>query len=353
MMTGKIQRIAAFVDHYSSKPIIENSRELAEGGLKFLTVITRPDGYLPELGDTRKGRLTKAPYPDLRDLSWYNHYQYLVSGGRSGKMPGETTFVFPKSGYFIHRDFWDNPGENKATQLIMKCGYLSNAHRHDDDGNLLLYGLGEDWLIDSGRYGYKKDKYRRYAIGPTAHNLSMPFDYEVNRDLERRFRKHEDTWGITDWSGSHVQCESHMFKGYHYKRILEIRNERKFRVVDTLSPKSDFNLGKSQFITVFRTTYDKEVFINQQNSDILIINASGNAGLRITFDRERPSEIELVEGEADRFLSFETADWLKMQPAKAIVIRNLGSHLETTLELSLLRHPDISGYRKLTKWKAE
>lgn len=113
---------------------------------------------------------------------------------------------------------------------MLKCGYLAYGHRHNDDGHILLYGLGEDWLIDSGMYGYKYDQIRDYITSPSAHNLSFPYETKGSppsdkkriNSLNTRLKKYENNWGIIEADNNHVICESHIFKGYTYKRKLDI-----------------------------------------------------------------------------------------------------------------------------------
>ncbi len=126
-------RVNNFSKHYTNETITKDSEELKDGGLKFLTLITKPNGILPVIGDTKRGRPVKAAYPGLKKLSWFPYYQYLVSGGNLREKPKETTMIFPDSGYYIYRDKWDQTGKNSATQIIFKCGFLAKGHRHNDD----------------------------------------------------------------------------------------------------------------------------------------------------------------------------------------------------------------------------
>lgn len=346
-VSAYVVQINNFAKHYTGRSISKASKYLAEGGLKFLVAITRPDGFLPRLGDTFNNVKVKAAYPNLKTLSWFIHYQYLVSKGEMGKKPDQTTFIFPSSGYFVYRDFWDNPGENTATHLIMKCGYLANGHRHDDDGNILLYGFGEDWLIDSGMYGYKRDEYRTYARSAVAHNLSLPYGIEASRDLERKVSRYEGNWGITSWSDTHVTCESHMFLGYTYRRRLIVKGPRLFELFEMLVPEDRYVKQPGKFVTIFRVPDDKTVYINGTRDAILVLNAKGTAGLQIRFDPSQIADVRLNRGVSGEIFSLETAAWQEMKPAKAIIFNATGRSYTANFKLSLMRNPDIDDFRKM------
>ncbi|MFO7176905.1 heparinase II/III family protein, partial [Enterococcus faecium] len=54
------------------------------------------------------------------------------------------------------REYWSAPPRafNQATQVMMTAGYHGAAHKHADDLSLELYGLGRDFIVETGRYGY-------------------------------------------------------------------------------------------------------------------------------------------------------------------------------------------------------
>ncbi len=343
-----------FVEHYTGKPIVNNSKQLQEGGLRFLTVITKPDGTLPVLGDTIKGTSPRVRYPNQKELPSFSSYLYMITRGAEGIKPVQTTSIFKESGYFIYRDKWDDPKQNISTQLILKCGFLARGHRHNDDGNILLYGFGEDWLIDAGIYGYESNKYRSYVISPSAHNISFPYeakdnspwDYKKTNSLSTRFKSYANNWGLIEANDNSALCESHMFVGLTYKRALEITGDRSFRLTDSLIPERLENNSNKKFITAFKVPDDKTIFINTKNKALMVLNATGTAGLRINYYKDFQN-IKVYRGEGGDITSLETTDWLKMAPAKTVSFISSGSSFAATFDLELIKSPVLKGFEKI------
>ncbi len=346
-------KINDFSEHYMGAPITKtDSKRLQEGGLRYISTIARPDNTLPQLGDTSPGVDINIHFPLQKELSWYPYYQYIKSNGKIGKKPRETTAVFKKSGYYVYRDKWDNPNENSAIQLILKCGFLAKGHRHNDDGNILLYGLGEDWLIDAGTYGYEHNQYRSYVVSPSAHNISFPYNTKLSHpgdskeisSLEERFSKYKENWGIVESNNTHAVCESHMFRGYTYKRTLEITGKHSFKVSDRLA--SGNNDSNDIHLTLFKVPDDKDIYINTDKRIVLILNDVKNAALKIHYINNF-SEIKLFRGEKGDILSLETIGWLKMRPAKTIAFIGRNTSYSADFELELISSPVLKGYKKI------
>ncbi len=343
-----------FAKHYTGKTITEeNSRQLQEDGLRFITFMTRPDLTLPQLGDTSPNRKLNIHYPLQKELHWDPYYQYVISKGKKGKEPREGTGIFKESGYFIYRDKWDTEAVDEALHLVFKCGFLARGHRHNDDGNVLLYAFGEDWLIDGGTYGYEYNRYRTYVESPSAHNVSLPYDTRMSppsdkekiTQLDDRFGKYNNNWGITDVNQTHATCETHMFKGYTYTRILNISDEYSFSLDDKLS--SDDNDSNKTFMTLFKVPDDKEIYINTDKKNLLILSTKKDIALKIHYVNNF-SEIKLFRGDKSDIFSLETISWLKMHPAKTIAfINNANNIYSTHFELKLIHSPRIKGYKKL------
>ncbi|SEH06304.1 heparinase II/III family protein [Candidatus Venteria ishoeyi] len=319
-VSAKCATINKFAKHYTDLAIVDNNI-LQDNGLRFLSVIAKPDRTLPLIGDTSNNLIAKATYPDLKKLSWYPFYQYVISQGKNGVKPKEIISFFPESGYYIYRDKWDEPGENTALHFIMKCGYNASGHRHNDDGTILLYGLGENWLIDSGIYGYRYDKYRNYITSPSAHNISFPYEYKDSTPTDKskinsfddRLKKYKNNWGFKQ---KEPLCESHMYKGYTYIRKLNTKGNVIFLSDSLLLDNSKANKSK-KFITTFRVPLNKRVYINKNKKIIFVLNQSGSAALRIYYKKDFYN-IKVFSGKGGEITSLETVGWLELKPSKTI-----------------------------------
>lgn len=76
---------------------------------------------------------------------------------------------FNKSGYSIFRSKWDEEAE-KSTYLFFMGMYNSKTHKHRDCLSFEWFDNGYKILCDSGKYGYKSNKYRNYFLSNRAHN---------------------------------------------------------------------------------------------------------------------------------------------------------------------------------------
>lgn len=310
------QRLAR-VAHYTGETLPGRLQSLENEVLKFATIIAQPDGFLPQIGDTQPNVRMRIFLPNLEKLPWYRHYQYVISGGTDGDQPDETRFIYPKTGYYIYRDKWDKPGQNTATQLILKCGFLAEGHRQDDDGNILLYGLGEPWLTDSGIFGYGSDRRRSYVRSYKGHNVTVPEGAETNRDIDQR-NIYKDSWGITSYDRetlSSLSCESHMYEAYVYRRNLKILAERSFRVSDTVfSQNGQFKEG---IYTQFRIPDDKSIRVYPAEGIVRAIGKAGNT-MEILYDSSVVESIDVIRGEDPMGLSIDTAGWRTTTPVKTV-----------------------------------
>lgn len=59
----------------------------------------------------------------------------------------------------------------KSSHLVLYSSYASKVHKHRDCSSFIWQENGCDILVDSGKYGYQKDKYRDYFVSSRAHNV--------------------------------------------------------------------------------------------------------------------------------------------------------------------------------------
>ena len=142
---------------------------------KQLTYMLKPNSTLPIFGDTSGAVRTKGIIPDTDN---YPELAYALTRGTEGTKPPH---VLKRIGsqYSFMREYWSDPPRafNQATQIMMTAGYHSSAHKHQDDLTIDVYGLGRDFIIETGRYGYTNRPERQHVFKAEAHNI-------VHRDGE-------------------------------------------------------------------------------------------------------------------------------------------------------------------------
>lgn len=148
------------------------SKELQNGILAaedFQGYALLPDQTNPPIGDGQKDL-----YHEVKCLNSKGVLAY-ASGNTAADVPGKTRIIYPDSGYYIGREFW-NPAQNQLKKsdpfwTLFRSGYRSITHRHADDNSFILYARGHDIFVDSGSYNYMfRDPIRQYMRSANAHN---------------------------------------------------------------------------------------------------------------------------------------------------------------------------------------
>ena len=163
--------------------------ELLPRVARAIAASLRPDGTPPLLGDSHADTTAPSRFPVPLSDADAAHWSFAVTAGRSGEAPPWTSLICPEGGYAFLRNHWPtSPGDPTAIHAIVKGGPLSRVHIHDDDGHVLLWAHGEDWLIDSGPFAYEEtDPIRIHVRSRLAHNVvvvspSTPRPRKIDRD---------------------------------------------------------------------------------------------------------------------------------------------------------------------------
>ncbi len=150
----------------------------------FMGYALMPNGFNAPFGDS-----IKDDYSNCICISDDGVLSYASSKGKKGKKPINKSVVYPEAGYYFAREFWDSediqskdPIFEDSIWTMFKSGYKTITHKQADDNSFILYGRGEDILVDSGVYNYMfRDPIRRYVRSANAHNTiivdetSFPF----------------------------------------------------------------------------------------------------------------------------------------------------------------------------------
>lgn len=330
----------AFVYHYLKKNIVKDMNHKSDVGLLFLSVITKPNGYLPDIGDTTENAtIENVNYPNMANYSSFPLFKYIITQGQEGHKPENNEYFFKEAGYYIFRNQWDFSEINDTVHFVEKCGFEAIGHRHNDDGNILLYAYGENWLIDAGMYGYKYDKYRRYVTSASAHNVSFPLTEKItylsDKYLLSLLKKKNSIyreWGIEKKDGELI-CRSHMYLNYDYIRKTRVINDFEFYLEDNIVPHGNVK-HPSYFFTLFRTTDDKNVYKCESNK-IIIQSSKHPAHALEIIPLDKNIQSYLFEGENGEIISLTTDTWQKMTNIKTIafVDKNVSYHHGFILKL--------------------
>lgn len=236
---GIIARIRQIFSSYDENSLNSLIGERLPGALMFAAHILRPDGCQPILGDTQcrvvpGWRNWSTSFAGINELEYF---LYSVTAGREGKKPLEVDHVFKGSGYAIFRDAWREADNfSQTVYLVFKSGFLSAGHRHEDDLSILLYGHGEDWLVDSGLYRYQRnDPIRQFVVSAPAHNLAVVDDVRQRRGSDGFAKSRIESFVIANEQAS-VTGSHELFRGFRARRTVNYFRPDRITIEDDIIP---------------------------------------------------------------------------------------------------------------------
>jgi uncharacterized heparinase superfamily protein len=157
------------------KKVTERLRTVIKDMMRFLLVLTHPDGEISLFNDAAFN-IESTPY-DL--LKYYEN----VTGELYPELKG-STFSFPSSGYFIIRP-------EKGNKMLIDCGPIGpeyqTGHSHCDTLSIELSLNGRRVIVDSGCFGYETGKIREYNRGNAGHN-TLTIDNKNQSEVWNSFR---------------------------------------------------------------------------------------------------------------------------------------------------------------------
>lgn len=279
--------------------------EIGTKALSFLTHIIRPDGYLPIIGDTESIRPSDGYKTYFKDDVAYQEYLYSASLGKRGQKPSETFKVYEESGYAIYRNHWGDRNDfTQSVQLILKAGCLSRYHHQQDEGNVLLYAYGEDWLIDSGLYNYiNADPIRKYMRSRHAHNVPIISNSQYDRDFKHRVHN----WQLSSTEDNHklrIEAAHQVLSGVDCKRSIIFENHTSnkelfdFCIEDTIKSLDKKNRDIALYWHIPR---DKSISIEDDKS-ITISSITSQYLLKLSLS-EAADKVYVIQGIQDKKVS--------------------------------------------------
>jgi hypothetical protein len=100
--------------------------------------LAEPDGRLPDLNDGSRRSVLDSLAVGLRDVAPEDPLpRWAASGGRTGKPPATTSYLFAYAGWMVMRSGWQGPNERYG---LLEAGPYGYGHQHEDKLNLIIYG---------------------------------------------------------------------------------------------------------------------------------------------------------------------------------------------------------------------
>lgn len=319
--------------------------EVMPKAMRFLVHIVRPDSKFPIIGDTG-AKWAVNPFSRYASTREYEWLEYVASKRLRGKAPDELIAAFPEAGYVVLRDRWKSPGvRGREYHVVMKCGFHSLYHRHDDDFNIVMM-CGEDWLIDGGSHSYAEQlPVRRYLRSKWAHNVPV-----IDRGGERwpriRGGKHATRMVVTETDGNaFVQAESGAYPGYRATRSVEFMpRQRRFTVSDRIEPTEP--RAAVQFRSLWHVPAKRDVY--RRGPDILVRSRKNSLAMMISNVGAPCDAVGIFRPHLEHYAN-AVVSWKAntLEPAKIIAFSTKASSFDCRLRFDVLDVDDLSGWERL------
>jgi hypothetical protein len=219
----------------------------------YLLLASMPNGAIPGLNDSGNSDVRKLLETGFKLFPKREDFQFVASGGKSGRAPAQTSHAFPWCGHYVMRSGWDKD----ATYLMFDAGPYGYGHQHEDKLHFVLWAHGRQLVLDPGNFSYDRSRWRRYVLSTASHNTVM-----VDGQNQHRHGKRETYFWLRPWTTPAPPANDTRWTstpeydlavgfyrdGYgpeneiavmHERRILFVKRENIFVVSDTLTPRDD------------------------------------------------------------------------------------------------------------------
>lgn len=279
-----LAELCARRDH-STGTEIEKGRELA---WNYLARTMRPGGggllnNDSDLGDNRDRVLQMASRFSRED------WRYMATHGAEGNRPeGLPSSVFPWAGQLVSRNGW----EREAHWSFFDAGPWGIGHQHNDKLHFSASAHGRDLLVDSGRYAYLGDPFRRdYYRHSRAHNVIL---------IDGKGQANDQLEASTPWTGHDLHAtydfalqstSPTLFEGATHTRAVLYVRDRYWIIFDRIQ-----GSGPHMVNPLWHFHPDCTV---ATDGDRVMTNDPGKGNLRIQPVATVDWRVDLVRGQTD------------------------------------------------------
>jgi hypothetical protein len=280
-------------------------KQLSDRIQEALSWFVLPNGSLAMFGDSPHRQMTRDESSAFDNKS----LQFVLSGGRLGKPPGEPIRAFPASGYVVIRSGWPSGPDDFAgwSYLAQTCAFHSRVHKHADDLSFVWYDRGHELLTDAGRYGYLEptspgsalwkegywyaDPNRVYVESTRAHNTVEIDGRSFPRRRVTPYGSALKKWG--EWAGIYftVSGVRHM-ESIQHSRVLLFRPEEWLIVYDFLR---DDNGKPHQFAQHFHFAPELEIVPGNHTLSLDLPEKAGRLHMTSLLDAEAMEPMKAQE----------------------------------------------------------
>jgi hypothetical protein len=210
--------------------------------------------------------------------------------------------------------------------LFFQGGFHSNVHKHADCLSFVLQENGRNILIDSGKYGYKSDKYRGYFQSSYAHNTITVDRKSLSR--VKRTPYGSAIFGDINYVSGYWVLKGyveHTEAGYSHGRIVVYSPNLDLYVIDVLENKIKNRPRRSVELS---WNFDSRFFVSGRGGRIQGFDSVSNENFMLTCASTKndvDSQIYVGNEGEDGLRGWVSPSYLKYEPSPLVV---LGSYLD-------------------------
>lgn len=258
--------------------------DLFQKAIKFARFIKRPDGLIPIIGDSELKPAFLSPL--FKSEQGYEEF------ASDSNLRAIESHIFEQSGYYTYRHKLTEDRKDDL-HFVVKCGYLSNYHRQDDDGSFVLTAYGEDWFVDGGLYKHKNDDpIREYLRSVNAHNTILVRGENIIRT--KNCDSVASKLAIIKSSQDEVvlKAQIHMYKSFALDRGFHLDSEA-IKISSMLAKEDSAKSEELASVILFHIPVDKEIFIKE--NEVVLKSKESDRQMKLAFTSSEFSDVFVME----------------------------------------------------------
>jgi len=284
ILLNRLATLNSLVTLYNLKSTIDLP-DLFSKEMTFARYIKRPDTLIPIIGDSEQKKAFLSPL--------FNTMQEYKDFHDDEGLGTVESHLFKDSGYYTYRKKLTDNREDDL-HLIVKCGYLSNYHRQDDDGSFVLMAYGEDWFVDGGLYKHKNDDpIRDYMRSVNGHNTILVHNKKVQRRKNCQSVKSNLEFIRSEHRSIIVKANIDMYSETPLVRTFSI-NDNHLNIQSTVVNKQTENQKSS---ILFHIPVDKKVEID--GNIIKLLSKVSENEIQLVFSSDMFSKVFILKSKED------------------------------------------------------
>lgn len=287
------------------------------------------DGSFPELVELRETvERAKLHYEELRHPN--GDGVMLGDTGRTAAKftgsdappSGNTSLLrgYPESGWAVFRSHFGQEASRADDYLLLSAGHHSHVHKHADHLSFEWSFGGVPVLIDSGKYTYNKDEWRKFFVSTRAGNAVEvdETDY-ATKPVNGKGNSKLSAWGRLEDSYYIVAEQRDQKLAVSQTRILLLSPGRYLLVVDQMR-------GKKAHTYRQWFHFHESLEVSEHGARVRVGSAN-QAPLLTVRDLAGGAEVELVKGQTKpRIQGFLSTKYLQKTPRFSLALRKRGTN---------------------------